>query len=107
MSGYLLTPAADADLEEIWQYVLGSGGVSRADTLEDELRAAMQRLGAFPDMGHARDDLADERLRIWTVSGLLIVYRPETRPVQVIRVLHGARDIQALMGGDAGGPLVS
>lgn len=100
MSGYLLTPAADTDLEEIWQHVNGSGGAARANALDDEPHAALQRLGEFPDIGRPRDDLADERLRVWAVFSFLIVYRPETRPVQIIRVLHGARDIQALMGAD-------
>jgi len=102
MSGYLLTPAADADLEEIWQYVSENSGVSRANALEDELHAAMHRLGESPGMGHLRHDLADEMLRFWTVHKFLIVYRPEKQPVQVVRVLHGARDVQAILGGSPG-----
>jgi plasmid stabilization system protein ParE len=99
MSGYQLTPAADADLEEIWQYVCESSGAVRANALEDELHTAMDTLGKSPGIGHLRHDLADEALRIWTVHKFLIVYRPEIRPVQVVRVLHGARDLQAILGG--------
>lgn len=37
-------------------------------------------------------------LRFWTMHNLLIVYRPETKPLQVIRVLRGARDVAAIVG---------
>lgn len=102
MSGYLVTLAADADLEEIWQYVCEESGESRANALEDQLHAAMHRVGASPGLGHLRHDLADEALRFWSVHKFLIVYRPETRPVQIVRVLHGARDVQAILGGGSG-----
>lgn len=102
MSGYLLTPAADADLDEIWRYVSEASGVLRANVLEDELHAAMHRLGRSPGMGHSRHDLADEVTCFWAVHKFLIVYRPQTRPVQVIRVLHGARDVQSILGEDPG-----
>jgi toxin ParE1/3/4 len=98
MSGYLLTPAANADLDEIWLYVADQSGPARADALEDELHAAMHRLGEMPGIGHLRQDLADEALRFWPLHKFLIVYRAEIRPVQVIRVLHGARDVQAILG---------
>lgn len=104
MSGYLLTPAADADLDEIWLYVADSSGAVPADALEDELHTAMHRLGESPGIGHLRHDLAEEALRFWAVHKFLIVYRPETRPIQIVRVLHGARDVQAILGSDSGTP---
>ncbi len=99
MGTYQLTPAADADLDEIWVFVAEDAGVSRADTLEQELHEAMQRLGDFPGIGHVRHDLADEVLRFWPVHQFLIVYRAEERPVQIVRVLHSARDVQAILSG--------
>lgn len=97
MARYVVTPAADTDLNEIWQYVFGESGQRRADALELQLHKDMQRIGRHPGIGHVREDLADEHLRVWSTHRFLIVYRPQTRPVQIIRVLHGARDIAALM----------
>jgi plasmid stabilization system protein ParE len=99
VSAYLLTPAADADINDLWLHVAGSSGERAADRLEDELHDAMRRLAEMPGMGHLRTDLADEALRFWSVHSVLVVYRPETRPLQVIRVLHGARDVRAILGG--------
>ena len=104
MSGYLLTPAADADIEEIWQYVAASSGESRADALERELHAAMRRLGEMPGIGHPRHDLADEPLCFFSVHNFLVIFRPETRPIQVVRVLHGARDVHAILESNLADP---
>jgi antitoxin ParD1/3/4/toxin ParE1/3/4 len=57
----------------------------------------MQKLATMPNLGHVRLDLADERQRFWTVRSYVIVYRPDTDPLQVIRVIHGTRDIQNLL----------
>ena len=96
MSSFLLTPAAEADLDEIWTYIEEKSGTALADRLEDDLHNAMFRLADAPGMGHTRADLADEALRVFAVHSFLIIYRTETRPLQVIRVLHGARDVQAI-----------
>ena len=37
-------------------------------------------------------------IRFWTVCLYLIVYRPDPRPIEMVRVLHGARDIAAVLG---------
>jgi plasmid stabilization system protein ParE len=102
MSPYRITPAADADLEAAWLYVAEHSGETAADQFEDDLHRAMQRLVDMPGIGHVRGDLADESLRFFGVHKLLIVYRPETRPIQIVRVLHGPRDILAILRDDLG-----
>ena len=57
----------------------------------------MQKLAELPGMGRTRLALADESHRFWVINPYLIVYRPETSPLQIIRVLHGARDIENLL----------
>ncbi len=48
-------------------------------------------------MGHLREDLAEEPLRFWPVYSYLIIYRPDSRPLEIVRVLHGARDVRNLL----------
>lgn len=55
-----------------------------------------RRLADHPGLGHIRDDLADETLKVWPVHSYLVIYRPATTPLQVVRVLSGYRDIAAL-----------
>ena len=35
-------------------------------------------------------------VRVWTVHSYLVIYRPDARPLQVVRVLSGYRDIATL-----------
>ena len=46
-------------------------------------------------MGHHREDLADSRHRFWTIYSYVIAYRRETKPLQIIAVVHGARQLEA------------
>ena len=64
------------------------------DRIEDTIR----QLAKTPGMGHLREDLADRRHRFFLVYSYLIVYRPETKPLEVIRVLHASRDLRTLLG---------
>jgi len=59
---------------------------------------AILKLTQNPGRGHWREELADKRHRFFLVYSYLIVYRPETKPMQVIRVLHAGRDIQSILG---------
>jgi hypothetical protein len=50
-------------------------------------------------MGAKRQDITLLPVRFWTITkfpNYVIVYRPETAPLQVIAVLHGKRDLKRL-----------
>src|SRR5262245_44668107 len=96
MKSFVFTPLAARDLNEIWDY-LASDSIEAADRVLVALEKALHGLVKNPVNGHWRDDLADRRHRFFLVYFYLIVYRPETKPMQVIRVLHASRDIQALL----------
>jgi plasmid stabilization system protein ParE len=51
----------------------------------------------MPGMGHRREDLASESLCFWQVYNYLIIYRPDEDSIEIVRVLHGAKDIRALL----------
>ena len=99
MSQFLLAPAAKSDILAIWTYYAAEvGDVELADRMRDEIFGGIRAAALKPDIGHLRRDLADEPLRFWRVRKYLIIYRSETKPMQVVRVLHGARDVQAMLG---------
>ena len=66
----------------------------------DALQAAFERFADHPELGHYREDLADKQHRFSTVYSYLIIYLWETEPLQIVRVLHAARDVQALLDSD-------
>src|SRR5436309_585619 len=98
MRRFVLTPAANADLVGIAEY-LDKTNPGVTDRVIDALFEAMHLLGERPGIGHERRDLANAPLRFWPVLPYLIIYRAETMPVQVIRILHASRDIRELLGG--------
>jgi toxin ParE1/3/4 len=52
-------------------------------------------LARMPELGRKRPDLAPD-LRGFPIGNYIIFYRPVPDGIQVIRVLHGARDIPEL-----------
>ena len=98
MGRYLLTNPAKDDIREIVRYIR-ERNESASIKVRQEFQDAMRRLADFPGMGHLRNDLADESLRIWSVHSYLIVYRPDRQPIEVLRVVHGARDLQQALYG--------
>ena len=98
MADFVLAPAARGDLVEIWDYyAITIDNVDVADRIRDELFAAFGELAKTPGIGHYRTDLVSEPLRFWRVRDYLIIYRCERQPLEIVRVLHGKRDVQALL----------
>ena len=81
-------PRAEADLVDIWRYI-AQDSPANADRLLDRINDTMNRL---PFMGQARFDLA-LGLRMFPVGSYLIFFRPIQEGIEVIRVLHGKRNI--------------
>ena len=60
-----------------------------------EIETACRMLADMPGIGHFRDDLLDRRYKFWAVHSFLIAYEWEARPIRVIAVVHGARNLAA------------
>jgi len=57
----------------------------------------LKLLGKQPGVGHVREDLPGRPVKFWPVYSYLIVYDPETEPIQILRVLHGMRDVEEIL----------
>lgn len=90
---FLLTSPASRDLDDILNYVALNSTPVGAQRLYEKLKKAFFMAGRNPEMGYMRTDLTTEPIRIIHVFSYLVLYRPETKPVQIIRILHGARDV--------------
>lgn len=89
-----LTPHAEADLEGIGDKIAERNAI-RAVTYIRELRELCHRIGEFPHAGPPRPQWGDG-VRIALHGRYVIVYRVREEMVQVLRVVHGARDLDAL-----------
>ena len=97
MKRFILTPRANQDVNDIWDYI-ADDNIEAADRVLEALDKAMVRLAKNPGIGHFREEPMDKRHRFFLVYSYLIVYRHETKPLQIIRVLHAARDVQSILG---------
>jgi toxin ParE1/3/4 len=92
-----LSPEAEAELDDIWWYIVqGSGSVDVAKRVVAPITERFHLLAAFPHLGRARDDL-HPGLRGFTVGDYLIIYKLEREDVLILHVVHGRRDIEALL----------
>jgi toxin ParE1/3/4 len=82
---------AEEDLIDIWTYV-AQDNPQAADALLDEIDTKAHTLASSPYLGAARPDVAPE-LRHALVGRHLILYRIITDGVEVVRVVHGARNL--------------
>ena len=95
---YILSKPAERDLDQIKAYLVKEAGIAIARKVLRDLRMGMQLLGTRPGAGHSREDLTDELLKFWPVYSYLIIYDPARKPIEIVRVVHGARDVETLLG---------
>jgi toxin ParE1/3/4 len=84
-------PRAEADLVDIWRYI-AQDSPANADRMLDRISDTLNRLTAMSFMGQARVDLA-LGLRMFPVGSYLMFFRPIESGIEVIRILHGKRNI--------------
>jgi toxin ParE1/3/4 len=93
MSQVLRTSQAHLDLIEIGLYIAYDNPAA-ADRLLEAIDETCRLLSSRPELGRKRPDLAPE-VRSFPVRGHVIFYRCVAEGIQILRVLHGARDIPA------------
>lgn len=94
MTRVVFAPAAEADLELIHDYIAAENAAAAA-ALVTRLKDLEARLADAPGMGRARPELLPD-LRSFPFGNYLLFYRRSDHGIEVVRVLHGARDIPAL-----------
>ncbi len=96
-AGYQLTETAEAELAEILLYVADRDGVERALYVHGRFVQAFELLAAQQGAGTTRPNLTGEHVRWWFVFKWVVIYDPESSPIGILRVIHGARDLERLL----------
>jgi len=84
-------PQAEADLEEIWLFI-ASDNIGAADRLLDRIGDVFRMLAENPQAGRQRPELG-MNIRSFAVGNCVAFYEAFPNGVEIVRVLHGARDI--------------
>ena len=99
MTRYRLTPQALNDLFDIWSYI-AQDDAEAADYVEEAIYEACEFLARSPSAGTVRKDLTSLAVRFWMVPpfpNYFIVHDPAAKPLEVIRILHRARNIRSMV----------
>ena len=98
MSRYRVAPQAREDIKEIYRYIKAENP-SAAKRVRDRLYEKCRLLAAQPYVGWMHPELPAE-FRCTTAGNLVIVYRPRDNGVDIVHIVHSARDVEALLPGD-------
>jgi toxin ParE1/3/4 len=85
------SPKARADILEIWLYI-AERNPAAADRVLDAIEHVLGLIAAQPLIGRERPELAPG-IRSFAVISWVILYRPHDEFVEIVRIVHGARDL--------------
>lgn len=91
MAKLVFLPAAEADIERIEDFIAAddpAAAVAFTDRIEQKCLAVAE----YPHMGMPRPELGAD-LRYFPVGRYLVFYRPTEDQIEIVRVLHGAREV--------------
>ncbi len=92
MKALVFSPAAEADIEKIWNYSADNWGPDQADRYTDDIRDACQAVATSQKRGRIVD-LRPGYLKIATGSHM-VYFRERADRVEIIRILHVAQDVE-------------
>jgi toxin ParE1/3/4 len=91
-----LTPQAEEDIIDIWYYIaVENKSVLNADRFMDKMDTQLVFLSDNPKIGVLKPQYM-QGLYQFVFGNYLIFYFPLPNGIEVIRVLHGARDLGRL-----------
>ena len=95
MKRFTLGRRALLDLKEIWEHI-SKDSFDIADRVLEDFYRAFGQLADAPGIGHRRTDLTSRNIRFWPVHSYLVIY-VETRPLRIVRIVHGRRNLKGLL----------
>lgn len=90
-------PQAIRDVDDIWLHIAADNPAA-ATRMAERLSAGVARLADFPESGRTRPEIG-AGARSVVVGRYLVLYRVSGDCVDIVRVIHGAREITGLLDG--------
>jgi toxin ParE1/3/4 len=88
------TPTAKRDLADVWHFI-APDNLAAADRLIDSVQTALLLLANHPGMGRTRMELGPN-VRSFPVGNYILYYRAVEGGIELLRVIHGARNVRDL-----------
>ena len=97
MSGYVLSPRAKADLDDIWDYTERNWGTEQAKAYIRLIGAAIQTVATSPARGKACDHIR-EGYRKYPAGSHVVFFRLTDGGINVVRILRRRMDFDRHLG---------
>lgn len=99
---YRVLSAADRDLDDQAAYLAAQASLETALRFYDAARSTFDKIAAMPGIGEQWPSANPrlEGLRVWRIEGFekhLIFYRTHDDGIEIVRVIHGVRDIDSVL----------
>ena len=98
MNYYTFTPLAVSDLDNIYEYIAADDLVI-VGRLLNRFTELFRKLAAMLGIGRNRPELGED-IRSFPSVNCVIFYRTVEGGIEIMRVLHGARDIEKIFAQD-------
>lgn len=85
---------ARTDIRDIWLY-LAERNPAAADRVLDAIERIFHVIAAHPLIGRERSELSPG-IRSFVVMSWVVFYRAQRDAIEILRVVHGARDLDAI-----------
>ena len=92
MAGYILSPAAQTDLESIWDYTVTRWGETQAEDYTRNIREACEALSKGTMMSRSAEDIRQGYRKVGVGSHMMF-FRLQSGVVEIIRILHQSMDV--------------
>jgi toxin ParE1/3/4 len=93
VSRYTLSPRAQSDIEEIWDYTAAHWGADQAERYLRQIKAEIEAVASDPRRGRACDELR-AGYRKHPAGSHLLFYRTTPNGVDIVRILHRRMDFE-------------
>ena len=94
MNSFRLTNQAQSDIHESWSHI-ADNSPGAADHWAEVMYDKFMTIAQHPGMGREQSNISPN-LRSFVVGNYIIFYRAVANGIEVVRVLHGARNIEEL-----------
>jgi toxin ParE1/3/4 len=97
MNSIRLSHLAEADLEDVWQWI-AQDNRRAADKMVQDIISACRRAAKHPESGSRKPSLTRRPLRFLVVRKvILVVYHPGAKPLEIVRILHTSHDARTIL----------
>jgi toxin ParE1/3/4 len=93
MMSYVLSPRAQADIDEIWEYSVDRWDIDQANRYISEIRRAIEVVASDPRPGRSCNEIR-RGYRRFSAGSHVLFFRIVADQIDVVRVLHQSMDFR-------------